>query len=121
MYWENMKLKTQTRSHDPESIDLDSIKELGPLIGPNGKEAILHLVVWNKPTDFPEDVVVRLWAVQPPSLPSPYEQVFLCRTVAEARKVIKKLAPRHICAPRHPIDDLQLVETWVPHARYVVN
>lgn len=62
-------------------------------------------VIYDKPKDFPEHIVVRLWSA---AKPTPYAWKF--GNVDDARDAIPA---RLSCIPRHIHDETQIVETWL--------
>lgn len=63
------------------------------------------LVVYDKPLDYPEKVVVRLFDLEKPT---PY--IMLFDTVAQARE---RISEGFMCIPRSEQDDPNIVESWI--------
>jgi hypothetical protein len=111
----------QLKKREPSlPVELAQVKEIPPLRDEWGKDVEVVLVVYDRPTDYPEHVVVRPWAVPVVHLgnaarkprPQPFEEAFLVGSVQEARELVRKLAPRHVRVPRVVGDDSCIVESW---------
>ena len=68
-----------------------------------------HYVIYNKPEDYPNNIVVRIWVVGRNSLiQGPI--VSISDTIEQARETI----PNGMCCiSRSEYDPLSIIETWI--------
>jgi hypothetical protein len=66
-------------------------------------------VIYNKPADYPDKVVVRRWIIKGPSVYATLDKV-LADTLADARAAVPAGLTR---IERRPADDAVIVEVWI--------
>ena len=70
------------------------------------------LVVYDRPTDYPDHIVLRRVDVLGSTL-EPWKSVALFETLDEARRFIRRSYPHLQLLPRCPDDPPKIVETWL--------
>lgn len=65
-------------------------------------------VVFDKPGDFPDKFVARLFVLDKPS-----EALLIADTLGELRGLLTRLYPDLTVLPRNPYDDPPIVEVWL--------
>lgn len=70
-------------------------------------ESLPMWVIYDRPRDYPDHVVVRKWLVREQAEPTPCT---LHDSIEAARAA---LPPGLVCLPRDPHDDPFIVETWL--------
>jgi hypothetical protein len=70
-------------------------------------------VVYERPSDYPDGFIARLWAVTlTGTMPLPFKDAVL--TGATLEEIREKLTPYGLCRlERDPRDEPQIVEVWV--------
>lgn len=71
----------------------------------NMTETLFIWVIYNSPTDLPGRFVARKW-----NRDQPTPELIQGKTLEEVRE---KLPPGLVMIPRHPRDDLKIVESWL--------
>lgn len=75
-----------------------------------GVQKDIHFTIYNRPRDYPEEVVVRRWYIEP-GKPVPDPIIWnISKTIEDARRSIP---PGKHNIGRMPSDDSCIVETWV--------
>ena len=64
--------------------------------------------VYDHPTDYPDNFVVRLFLNDKPT-----DAVWMADSLEEAREIIQTLAAGSVCLHRRDMDDAKIVETWL--------
>lgn len=75
----------------------------------------LVFTVLDRPTDFPDRVVVRAALINrpdPDGNPEMLATAWTFDTVREARDMIREIKPEAMCLPRAEDDFLSVVEVW---------
>jgi hypothetical protein len=67
-------------------------------------------IVYDHPTDFPDDYVARLWMFLPPPA-APTSHIITCKNLDALRFMLEDEG--FICIGREPDDDPKIVEVWV--------
>lgn len=75
--------------------------------------ALQMIVIYDKPKDYPGNVVTRRWNVGPDGRMTANVACDLHASVAAARAHIRHSWPWLINVPRGPSDDPCIVETWL--------
>lgn len=70
-------------------------------------------IVYDHPSDFPNDYVVRRWIVKNGNL-EPQEIVLKTNDLKEVRKAMEE--KKLYCLTRLKFDDPKILETWIQHA-----
>ena len=74
------------------------------------KKTTMYLwTIYNKPIDYPDNVIVRKFAIVDGSIYMTGE-MYICNSVDEARSMVPK---DRVCIPRDPVDEPQIIETWI--------
>lgn len=74
-------------------------------------KSLLVWTVFDGPSDFPDDIVVRAHHVLKDGVVRPDEQVRLFRTLERAREFLLGMGLARV--ERHPEDPPVIVETWL--------
>lgn len=69
-------------------------------------------VIYDNPSDFPGQIVVRRWLIGPGTV-EPTPHVSLCTTIDQARNVVQANYPSGYRLPRQQDDDPCIVEVWI--------
>lgn len=67
-------------------------------------------VIYDRPTDYPDDVVARRWKVSAKG-PAPTTDLIVFKTLADCREAFDKGGYSRL--GRSAIDDEHIVETWL--------
>lgn len=73
-------------------------------------EPMLRYAIYDKPSDYPESFVMRLWHIYPGIEPLPTTKVEVAPTLEEIRQHIPE---GFACISRFPNDDPKIVEVWI--------
>ena len=77
------------------------------MIESTSRDALAMYVIYDHPSDFPDNVVVRKWLTT--DVATPTDEEILCGSLAEARQHIP---PGLYRMPRGVDDDPVVLETW---------
>jgi hypothetical protein len=77
-------------------------------------EKMDFLIIYDHPTDYPDHFVVRRHELQcgGGGKPEPTNDVWLTKTLPEARDTVLFQYPNLVRVPRHPKDDPKIIEVW---------
>lgn len=70
-------------------------------------------VIYDHPTDYPDNFVVRRWIVKPGQFFADPEPMALTYTLEAARIAIEAMAPGLARIEPHPDDDPKIAEVWL--------
>ena len=75
-------------------------------------EPLFIFVVYDRPTDFPNEIVVRKFTAVS-GVPEPLEIIYRGLNLLDAQSKILELSPHAIQFHRDPSDESQIVECWI--------
>lgn len=76
--------------------------------------APIQFVIYDHPSDFPENFVVRRWLISggEDGIRIVHDETWICSTLAEAREIVATEFPGGYCLGRQADDDPVIVEVW---------
>jgi hypothetical protein len=75
-------------------------------------EPLIMWTVYDRPDDFPNVVVARMWRISPGRTEST-EDIIVGPTLQAVRAALLRKSPGLVCMPRSSSDGPSIVETWL--------